>query len=95
MQFGLRRQRENCTTIEGGSGGAKASKPTIQDRLGCLAIGRQLFQVSAKTLELAGRYQPEAHYLRSGGLALDRSIILKYQTWFNSLNLQVETSDVN
>jgi hypothetical protein len=54
-----------------------------------------LFQVSAKTLELAGRYQPEAHCLRSGGLALDRSIILKYQTWFNSLNLQVETSDVN
>jgi len=44
-----------------------------------LALGRQLFQVSAKTLELAGRYQPEAHCLRSGGLALDRSVILNYQ----------------
>ena len=51
-----------------------------------LALGRQLFQVSAKTLELAGRYQPEAHCLRSGGLALDRSVILNTKSGFNSLN---------
>jgi hypothetical protein len=95
MQFGLRRQREKCTALEGESGGAKASKPTIQDRLGCLALGRQSFQVSAKTLELAAAIgQRRIAFAPEGSPSIAVLFELRNPGSTPS-TVQVETSEVN
>ena len=59
---------DTCVPVEGEPGGAKAQKRTISMPCRVLGPGLTIFGIGYST-ELAGRYEPEAYCLRSGGLA--------------------------
>jgi hypothetical protein len=58
-----------CVTIKGRARRSEDTERTISTPSRVLGQGWQFFQDFTEALEIAGRYKPLIHCLRSGGLA--------------------------